>query len=86
MSPYPIYRKFKKRNVWAKVISDFQVVKVHTGGQAPDDDRVSISISCNSFQRSDAVDDRYSEPCTRQDFEKAYGEAMWKIVKTNDIQ
>lgn len=85
MTTYPIYRKFKNRNVFVKVLSDTNTVTVHTGGPEADNDKASIVITANRHQRSDAVNDKYSEPSNFEDFEKAYGEAMWKFNKTREV-
>jgi hypothetical protein len=78
---YPIYRKFKNGKEFRKVNSENESISVIVSKNY-----TTITHSNNSLRVADALDDQISEPSTRDEWEKVYGETQWKHAKANQVQ
>lgn len=76
---YPIYKKGAV--TWHKINSDRFAVTVILMPSV-----TKIRLAENKDIVEDIMQDEYMVDCTRDEFEKAYGEAQWKLTQANILQ
>jgi hypothetical protein len=80
MTTYPKYLKMPGRGVWYKLLSPDKTVTVVSNGAGS---KVAISLS---FNEPDAMNDHPNcEACSMDEFQKAYHEVMYYLVKTTTV-
>lgn len=81
MLSYPIYRKYHNGKEFRKINSDKESIAIQVYKNYS-----TIVHSQNSLRVADALDESISTACTRDEWEKVYGETLWKLTKANVVQ